>query len=272
MVRRTSPAGFPLPDEVTYSTSPLTLALCQVSFPPILGIARPEIIGSIQAELAVAYPQVSIEQAQSLQLNVTPEQMQAGFGQTSTMWRFSDRRDEWSVVIGTDFLTLETRGYRHYEDFEQRLVKAVEVFGKIAQPGLVARIGLRYVNEIRSDLNWNQIVHTRLLGAIDEPIIRSRVTQSFQQITLVGDDMTNIVISHGAFAGGSAVAPQRGTEPPTTPFYLLDIDVGRNFAPSNDAPTLEDIVEHVDYFHMSIWSIFRWAVSSLYLDSLGGNK
>ena len=264
-----SSLGFPVPQEVTYSTTPLTLALCQVSFPPILSMALPEYIGSFQSAIQDEYPHTVIENTQNMSVNIDQNEIQATPSSTPSSWRFNDLDDQWSIVIGMDFFTLETRGYSHFVEFNDRLVESLGILYSTTRPGPVRRVGLRYVNEIRSSLAWSEIINPRLLGALDDPTIGSRVVQAFQQIVLRGDDQSQANLHHGAFPTGSVVAPQHGQQSLDIPFYLLDIDVWREFDLREPILTPDAVIGLVDGFHRSTWSVFRWSVSESYLATLG---
>jgi uncharacterized protein (TIGR04255 family) len=149
---------------------------------------------------------------------------------TGARWQFSDPDDTWTVVLAQDSLAIETRAYRHFADFLERLRTVLRALVEHVQPQLGTRLGLRYVNEIRpTSLDWRQVVRSELLGPLSVPeiVANTRQVQCIQQLALRYDEYLGVNINHGLFPGGTTVRPRAGTLQTHTPFYLLDFDVFR---------------------------------------------
>jgi uncharacterized protein (TIGR04255 family) len=266
-----------LPDvpRIVLKHPPLVLALCQIRFSSVLGVADPATVAPFQRAIQSRYP-VSVP-VQELQLLVGFNPNEATFRReqrASPQWQFTDKEDNWKVVLSQDFLTLETRNYEHFDDFLVRLREALDALVKYIQPTVGTRIGLRYINEIRSEsMNWSDIIKPELLGPIALPEFTENTVQvaSTQQLLLRYPEEQGINIQTGFVPGGTSVRPRQGEEMQEKEFYLLDIDVFREF-PSFQTLFMDPdtICHYVESYHKTIYRLFRWAVTDQYLSSLGG--
>src|ERR1041385_6854800 len=104
-----APVAFVLTGEprVIFARHQIDLALCQVRFPRILRISESGAVAPFQDAIRNDFP--TLVEEQQFGLVVGPE----GVSQVpaAKAWRFYDRRREWSVVLATDFIALETRFY-----------------------------------------------------------------------------------------------------------------------------------------------------------------
>lgn len=263
-----------LPDRprVVLDSPPLALALCQVKFPILLDVTDPARVAPFQRALRADYP---ISQREpTIEMTAVAVGGTAQFSSTgsSFQWRFSDTAQSWNVVLAQESIAIETRRYARFEDFMERLRQVLDALTEHLQPPVVTRIGLRYINEIRSsELSWSQILRRELLGLLAVEELAPRVQQSLQQILLDFGDNQGAAMRHGLLPEGTSIAPLPNQQPPSGPFYLVDLDVYRSFS-LPDLPTMdpEGISLRVQDYHRMIYRLFRWAVTDEYLESLGG--
>jgi uncharacterized protein (TIGR04255 family) len=263
-----------VPERVVFRETPLVLTLCQVRYSPVLSVSNPVSVAPFQAAIIDQYPLMEQINEQNLKVRVegSPTGNQASLQSNtgSTNWRFSDVEDVWTVVLTQDFVTLETRAYREFGDFENRLERVLGALDKTIHPPVVLRVGLRYVDEIRlGEGGWKTAIRPELLGALAEPELSSAVVQSFQQLQFKTPDAIGVTLQHGFIPSGTAVSPRRDETPPDGPFYVLDVDVFEEFKPGELALKPRLIRERVRKYHDISSTLFRWSVTKEYTTTLG---
>src|SRR5205085_2135731 len=128
-------------------------------------------------------------------------------GTGALQWQFADEDDNWNVVLTDSYLTLEARAYRDFQDFLRRFRRLVEALRDHIKPKVVTRIGLRYIDEIRTDMPWPQVIRHELLGPLGTVELGAKTELSVQRLVLRYSASQAINISHGLFPKGSTVAP-----------------------------------------------------------------
>lgn len=261
-----------LPDmqQVVYKNPPLALVICQVRYNSILNVANAGFVAPFQNAIQSLYPQAT--HSQELRFGINPNEPGVLQGSPAIQWQFSDTDDNWKIVLASDYFSLETRTYEHFDAFIDRLKGALDALVEYIKPTAVLRIGLRYINEIRSvDISWPDIIQPKLLGPLvaSELVSNAIQTSAFQQMQLRYPENQGISINHGLFPGGSMVRPQGGTQVLDQPFYLLDFDVYREFPPAEVLLMAPDLVcRHVSRYHRTISQLFYWSMTEKYLSTL----
>lgn len=260
--------GLPDVPVTVFERPPLALALCQVRFPSELSIADQTVVAKFQKAIQSDFPAPAPVRQFELQvpLGVGTATVQQGM-----LWQFSDFHNIWKVVLGQDFLTLETRRYASFGDFIERLRKVLKALFEHIGPTAITRIGLRYINEIRSeDPPLNAVVRKELLGLAAVPELAPQVENYLQRTTLRYPGRQGINIHHGLVPKGTTVEPLSEEQIPEGPFFLLDFDAFREF-PLSEEPSMsvDRIVQEVGVFNGVIYRLFRWAVSEEYIATLG---
>jgi len=266
--------GLPDVPHVVYRQSPLALALCQVKFTRVLGVAQAAFVAPFQQAIQDAYPIAEPAQEVNLQFGFGPGGAKVQQEQRDSRWEFSDPAGTWKLGLAGDFLALETRKYETFGDFLDRLRQALEALSQHVRPALVTRVGLRYINEIRSESRiWSELLSPELLGPMSVPQFAAAANQSTQELLLRYDQGYGIGIRHGLFQRGTTVLPPTGqAETPeyASPFYLLDLDAYRQYSLPPGAPlSVESICQTVETFNRAIYRLFRWAVTDDFVNGLG---
>lgn len=145
-----SPFGDEPLGEVRLEPSPIERVLAQLRFPPVVSIAQDVFIAPFQERIRGRYPVLQPETA-----------VEAVFGpqgivqqSMSKAWRFQDVAGEWSLVLGTGSVSLETTAYESRDDFITRLTEVFEALDALADPKPIVvyeRLGIRYVNVLRGE-------------------------------------------------------------------------------------------------------------------------
>lgn len=263
-----------LPDAppVVYKNPPLALVICQVRYNSILNVANASFVAPFQNAIQSLYPQVNVTPAQEIQFSMIPGEVGVLQSGSSIQWQFSDIDDNWKIVLTPSYFSIETRMYEHFDAFIDRLKDALDALVEYIRPTSVLRIGLRFINEIRSvDMNWSDIIRQELLGplAVPELISSAIQTSALQQMQLRYLDNQGVNINHGLFSSGSAVRPKEGIQSLDQAFYLLDFDVYREFPASKVLLMNPNLIpQHVSSYHRVISQLFYWSVTEKYLSTL----
>src|SRR5256885_1949188 len=120
---------------------------------------------------------------------------------------------------------------------------------------------------------WSEIILLELLGPIAVPEFTENTLQiaSTQQLLLRYANEQGINIQSGFIPAGTSVRPRQAEEIKEKEYYLLDIDVFREFPPFRALSMDTDAISHhVEMFHKTIYRIFRWSVTDQYLATLRG--
>ena len=142
-----SKAGELLPtyEEVIFNNAALELCLTQVKYPPVQRFTDDQYMLGIREALAGEYPLVSNEQG--INIVITPQ----GVNQTpgASMLRFTSIDSYWSVVLASDFVTLETHQYTTFNELSTRFANVLRSVATHFNPRYQLRFVLRYINEFR---------------------------------------------------------------------------------------------------------------------------
>lgn len=267
----------PARPRVVFENTPISLVVCQIQFPPLLSIASAASVAPFQEAILQHFPVLHPERNQNLSIQVQgemgkdPSPPQVSVGTLSQVaWRFTDADDAWTLVLTPESVTLETRAYYHFADFVDRLDFTLKALAKHIRPTLCTRVGLRYINEIRHiDLEWTDVIRPELLGPMAVPQIAEDTQQVVQQLFLRRPDNSGVNIAHGLFPAGTVVNPKEGTQPPTGPFYLLDVDVYKEYKAGELLVKAYPICKIVEDFNRVISRFFQWSITDKYAAALG---
>jgi uncharacterized protein (TIGR04255 family) len=264
-----SALGLPHAERLQLSPTPLRFVICQVRFPAILTTTTPAGIAPFQEAIRKEYPLARAEAEVSLLLTSgsVPQQ------QDARLWRFEDVNRRWAVVLGNEFIGIETRQYDRFEELRERLDRLLTVFGEMYQPSFMTRIGLRFVDEIRGDGDgpdrWRGIIEPEFLGPVMLGALASKTVQALQELQLRFDHGESVAMRHGHLPTGTTVQPGPHETAPSGSFYLLDLDASHTFEPSDGVALDKELVmEHIDRFHAALYQLFRAAITKEYAESL----
>lgn len=257
---------------VVFERPPLVLALCQVRFATVYRVGDPAVVGQFQDALREQYP-VASAPMQTMQIQVGVGDSQAGLQQAMprTAHQFSDLQENWTVVLTSESISLETRAYADFQDFLSRMQTLLVALERTMRPAFGTRLGLRYVNEMRPGHDdWSTVVRPELLGPLMVPGIGSRTTQSIQQLGLQFPEGHQVQMGHGFLQIGAMVQPRPGSDSPSGPFYFLDFDAYQEFPRHDPLPMETDAIsQRVESYHDTISDLFRWSITEQYASTLG---
>lgn len=249
---------------VVFAKSPLRLVVGQVRFPIMLRFGDSAFLASFQEALHSEYPHVARENQVALALS--PKGIQQEIG--GTLVRFSARDGGLSVVVGESAITLEARrrkpaeqsGYLTADDFLRRFERVLSVAQETLGITERARVGLRYVNEIRhpeglSLADWGRLLNPEFVGFAATDLLGGEVSQMLQEVQVQRSDGI-LAIRHGLLTG-AVVDPSSAEARIAGPFYLIDMDY---FDPTECPLDALSTVSQMKAFNDTMYRFFRWTL------------
>lgn len=192
--------------------------------------------------------------------------------QQTVVPRFTLRDRTLAVALTDSSLTVETTNYRHYLDFRAVLERVFSAAAELLQPDGVARVGVRYIDEIRvagieedRSFEWREWLDPSLLP----PKLDEMVHQEYQPAAWDGavryatGPERSLVLRYGA-RQGYAVQPRgnlnRPSAPAPGPFFLLDFD---SFWEPRDIPEFNTVrlLETCDDLRTPVRALFDLVVT-----------
>jgi len=137
-----------MPDRIhpplTLPRSPLIFVLAQVQFPPLL--AMKDRVPALQESLRkIGY--LKLNHREVTFTNQNPQNN--GVSKESfSQWEFIDRANRNSVLVDPRFVNLQSTEYVDFDSFTLKWQEVLEMFNQHVEPGMVSRLGLRYVDLI----------------------------------------------------------------------------------------------------------------------------
>ena len=249
----------PLPhyDRVIFNKAPLRLVIGQVRFPLLFRFNEKPFLAPFQESLQPDYPRVTQEHQVAVKFSgkgVEP----AG----ETLWRFSDREGAWSIVLGEGALTLESRRYTTIADFVGRFERLLKAASKHLGIEERTRLGLRFINEMRSSgatklTDWAGLLSPKFVGfGGAAELLDGAVEHAFHEIQSKRSDGT-LVIRHGLLTGTTVEPRPTESSIEQGSFYLLDLD----YFDGREGPLdVGSTINQMRAFNESIYQFFRWSL------------
>ncbi|WP_399233056.1 TIGR04255 family protein [Synechococcus sp. CS-1333] len=252
---------FPDSQRVTYSANPLVEVICQLKFPKILRIEY-EAPYKLQDAIRDEYPNINCIQGNSVTIaSADLSIVQSEADQRFVSYEFIHESAEWKLTLASDSIALSTLNYTRWEDFRERLFKALEVFNSIYSPASFSRVGLRYQNLIvRSELGlgdttWNQLLKSSVLGClVSTDLSESDLSDAFLTFGC------SLNVEGAILRVRAGLAKKDGSDEVC---YLIDSDCYTE-------STLEfaNVRQVLDQFNKQLRNFFNWAITSTLRDSL----
>jgi uncharacterized protein (TIGR04255 family) len=243
-------------DQVIFKNSCLELSLVQLKYPPIQRFSDEKYMIGIRESLAMEYPLVTTEQA--VNIVVGPQGVAQATG--PNMLRFTSIDSRWSVVLSSEFVSLETREYTDIDEFSHRFTKVLSSIATHFNPHHQLRLGLRYINEFRHPKGkdhemWVRFLNPKLLGLGASQVLGGKVEQSIGEVLTRRHD-GHLLVRHG-FLNGSTISPMPNRTAKTGQFYLLDLDY------YDDKPVKFDVEAPIGQllsYNDILYRVFRWSI------------
>lgn len=252
----------PPPLEVPLTNAPLVRVIAQVRFPEVLTIEQRDFVAPFQEALRATYPVLRQEQAHGLLLG--PGGMATAKQQL--VWRFSDAEQTWRVSLAAEFLAIETTKYSSRADFLKRFRAVLEAVDKHVAPKVIDRLGVRYIDRITGQAvdEIGHLVRPEVLGVLGSAL----APQAAHALSESMFDVPNArILARWGRLPPNATTDPAAIEPAPEKSWILDLDM---FRLSTTAFGVDGIITDTERFAERIYAIFRWAVTSDFLQRYGG--
>lgn len=159
-----------------YPNAPLALVAAEVKFPNRTEAEAPKLSKSAQTKfrdrLGSAWVIASLR-TQQVSFSLGASGVVSSAADSVVIPRFTVRDRTTSVALTSAGAAVETTNYVHFPDFSLTLRRAIDATGEILQPDGVARVGIRYINEIRlpdqsrgAPTSWRDWLDSSLLAGL----------------------------------------------------------------------------------------------------------
>lgn len=242
------PLKFPEVEDVLLGKSPLTEVICQLRFDPILSIGI--LPAQFQERVRKKFPKYEVEAPITLDISDPDSDTGSRSVQLGPQAaKFISPNGKSVIALATNFVALTTAEYSSWDRFEPDVRLMIDSAMGVYGPLSVTRVGLRYVNIVKSD-QVGLADRSELLDIIN-PALRSPIENDawsefeVYQSALVAHDGQNQL--------GLRFAAQDSE-------ITLDLDYYREHD-FNGEEDLSVLLALLDEFHDRIYQAFRWCIS-----------
>lgn len=262
--------SLPDPPRFGMKSVPLAQALVQVNFPVLPRLETLAGVAPLQDALADLFPYMNRNRIQQVSLLIGPAGPAAPETAESWVNEFSDD-DGWTLsVTATSAVLAVGSDYAGVQDFARRFSAACEALRDAARVRRCDRIGVRYLDVIRTSGSdeWASWLRPEVVGLAHPSIApRDQLTASLTETRLqrpasgVFAWASNVpvqgIVRHGLVPGGAVLAgvPPRPIEEPS---FVLDMDMFMASAQTFDPKALTE--QYLD-LHTEIERIFHWVLT-----------
>jgi len=253
-----------LPDyeRVIYQRNPLNEVLCQLRFPAILKITS-EIPVEFQEKIRYDYPSLFIKRPIEIpNPTVTPEFITVleslnKMLLSETLYTFVSEDSQWQVSLSKDFISLSTKSYKNYEEFQERFKNIIEVFEDLYKPSSYIRIGLKYQDLILPsrlgvETDWKLLIKKHLIPELYSDELASSV-KGMQKVILMEFEGGSANLRHGIVEVNE---PEQ--EIVNEQAYLIDTD----FFTEERVVGKENVYRYLSNFNKLAGRLFRWSITN----------
>ncbi|RYZ88488.1 MAG: TIGR04255 family protein [Proteobacteria bacterium] len=249
--------------EVHLTNAPLVRVIAQVKFPIVSSIEDTKFIGGFQEALRSKYPILRKEHSTVFTIHIGDQPS----GQQETVWRFTDKEDNWRVSLSPSFLAIEAMKYTNRQDFFNRFKEILIALKEWVDPVFCERIGVRFIDRISGShyKNIRNLIKPEILGLSsfdDDQFFMQNFTQSFFSI----NQADRFSARYGSLPQDQTYDPS-AVDPLKEKSWILDLDM---FSEERLDLDPEIIYRKSLLFADNIYSFFRWTVTEEFLKAYGG--
>ena len=248
-----------------YAHAPLVFVVAEVRHPESPTPLNEDQVKAISRLLRPVFPLQETTTQFELELNLSADGSAARERQ-SEIPVFRTRDQATSVTIGPVSFSLETTRYTGWSHFRRLLAAVLEARLAVARPAGLARLGLRYVDDIRvpaepdGSMNWARWIDSALVAG-PRPGMDLHPLQH-QSVVVYGTGRVDeyLILRHGTLDGAMEI-PGRPAPSAPGPFFCLDTDAA--WQPSGELPELDAgaLLDVADRLHEDVRDLFESALT-----------
>lgn len=250
--------------EVPLRDAPIVRVLAQARFAG--SVARINDAAAQQLSDALGDWLPFINPTRGVELLIGPNGVQQQAGQTA-QWEYHDGGQR-RITLTSSWISYDLGPYDSRTAFAADLDRIFTVLHRITGPVPVARLGVRYINQIddaESILRLSRLVRREILGPLATPSHEQTLVHTFTE-TLLRRGSEYLQVRNGLLPAGALIDP---TVPPVPrPSWTLDLD-----AYSDQAPMLgPDLARRAVELATLAYNYFRWAITEEALQLFKGEQ
>ena len=171
----------------TWPINFITKVIARVDFQPILKLQQ-EVPAAYQEAIREHFPR--LERKDSIDISIKPGAVPVPT--QSPVWKFTNKEKTDEIALNFKVITLILNKYVSFESFFPKIELMYNNFNNIYHPGIIQKIGLRFINEIRltgNPLDWDGIINNNLYCILKAfPDLSTSVSRAMSQLHInLGD-------------------------------------------------------------------------------------
>lgn len=261
----------PPPREVPLTKAPLVRVIGQVRFGQILSINSADFIAPFQEAIRSQYPLLQPEKTLLEVRGGHGGMLDVELGSAAMTWRFFDISKSWRASLAPDFLALEAleASYSSRDDFILRFEQLLQALERHIDPKVIVRLGMRYIDRVTGPNleDLPSLVRPEVAGVL-AGLLAKHASQA------ISESIFSLPSDEGRLRARWGLVPARATVDPSTiaPIddrsWILDLDA---FAEMSKPLDVTEVTNHARTFAERIYAMFRWVVTSEFLERYGGD-
>jgi uncharacterized protein (TIGR04255 family) len=261
-----------------FPNAPLVLVAFEIRYPPTERLGQPASLERLKELVEERLPLRGDLYMQEMVIHAHPQGPPAWSVQTVPRFTTRDRTTALQVGIGS--LIVETTIYDGFDGYRDLIELGARSVSDVARPDGVARIGLRYIDEIRvpgmeaAPGDWSGYIADNLLAPVEPKFVEGAdlTLRTWQGAVQYGTGRDRSLVLRYGPAEGYAVPEdgkiRRREAPPPGLFFLLDFD--SYWEPTDEVPAFapELILKAADELHRPARALFDAVVTERLRDDV----
>ncbi|MFJ5236999.1 TIGR04255 family protein [Pseudomonas sp. B21-051] len=237
-------------NEKRYTRNFLKQAVCELRFPTLMELGEQRAPASFVKALRKDYPLLELNNEFTLGI---------GAGNTSSnIHILRSTKGNWSISLKENALSIETTSYSGFDNLRERVLQVLEAAEKVIDSDFFTRIGLRYINVLKSE---DEEIISWINPALTAPI----TSELFAGINDFGGRM-QLLTEDGGCLFQHGIQLNRSNGSPPKPDYLIDIDTYRSEV------SLKDTAAALDIMHRQAFDLFDWSITDKARNALSADN
>jgi uncharacterized protein (TIGR04255 family) len=173
----------------TYPRNFITRVIAQAQFQPILKLKN-ETPDEFKDAIIEQFPQVEPKESLEIKFSISPDRGFPSLSEKLPIWEFKNKEQTDTISLSYNAITLSSNKYISLELFFSKVELMYNNFYKIYRPGIINRIGLRFINEIKlkgNPLDWDGYINNNLYCSI-APFQHLSISRAMSQLHINLDD------------------------------------------------------------------------------------
>jgi uncharacterized protein (TIGR04255 family) len=249
-------------DNVCYGKSFLKQVIARIDFATPLEKLDKGPPARLVAPIAKHFPIIEPTDVVTQEVSVNPDGISHRHT-TERQWNYFSRERDRQLTLSPSNATILYTNYTTYDETKAHFSAFVDALGLVFPGTMVARFGLRYINQIdglvEDATRWNEYINDELVEA------RSFFTDE--------DTLTRLVSISELRYGQVGIRFQYGMPNPDfpapikRPLFIIDID-----ASVAEAHELGGTLAHMDEAHARVQSIFERSIKQTLREKMNGKQ